>query len=651
MPVVMGTAGHIDHGKTSLIRALTGTDCDRLTEEKRRGITIELGFAELPLPGGRSLSVVDVPGHEKFVRAMVAGATGVDFVLLVVAADEGVMPQTREHLEICNLLGIRAGVVALTKIDAVDEEMIALAEDDITSLLAGSALEGASVIPVSARTGQGLDTLTQALAGLEASLAPVRSQDLFRLPVDRVFTMHGSGTVVTGTMIAGSVSVGDTVELYPRGLSSKVRGLQSHGTAVKTAPAGRRTAVNIPDLQVEDVNRGDVLSFPETLFPSLRWVIEITCLSSSPRALRHRAEVHFHHGAREMQARLYFADRDKLQPGESCLAEVRFSEPAVAVFGDRCVVRSFSPLRTVAGGVVLNPAGADMRRRGKGFAQRCAMLAALAAQASAPATAGLAEERVFTQLQCAEGAANGVSFTLLRVLANLDSGALEKALAALSNQRKASCFDKTLRLYIADNRLAELADACEAAVADFHARNTAMQGLKRSELASGWGRELAPKLAHAVIERLLKQGRLSAEGEFLRLPAHVASFSGKDAPLGEAILAAHQKAGMAPPNIADLLDELNVARKDATPVLAALRDAGRLVRVEEGIWYATEHLKAAEDIMRTWFETHEKLDLAGFKSVTGLSRKYLVALLEYFDAQKITMRAGEARVLRKKSPA
>lgn len=645
MPVVMGTAGHIDHGKTTLIRTLTGTDCDRLEEEKRRGITIELGFAELPLPGGRSLSIVDVPGHERFVRTMVAGAAGVDFVLLVIAADEGVMPQTREHLEICALLGIRAGIVALTKVDAVDDEMLELAGEDIESFLAGTVLEGAPVIPVSARTGQGLDRLVGALAEMEASLAPLRSQDLFRLPVDRVFTLRGHGTVVTGTMIAGSVSVGDTVELYPGGLTSKVRGLQSHGCATDKAPAGRRTAVNLPDLAVEDIRKGEVLSHPDTLFPSTRWVLQITCLASSPRALRHRAEVHFHHGSREMQARLYFADRDKLHPGETCLCEARFADPAVAVFGDRCVVRSFSPLRTVAGGMVLNPLGVDMRRRSRGFAGRCALLASLA---SAPGVSSPPdEERALAQLLCTEGADRGISFPRLRVLANLDSRALEKALAALSNKQRVLCFDKDRRLYLASDFLDALLDSCLAAVAAFHKRFSEKQGVKRSELASGWGRAVAPKLAHFVIERLVRQGALVSEGEFLRLPSHSANFSAEQAPLSDALLKAHRDAGLSPPNTNDLLTALGISKKEAAPVFAALRDSGRLVRVAEGVWYAAEHLQAAEDAVRVWFETHESIDLAGLKSVTGLSRKYLVALLEYFDSRRITMRVGDVRVLRK----
>ena len=673
MPVVMGTAGHIDHGKTSLVRALTGTDCDRLEEEKRRGITIELGFASLDLPGGDRLSIVDVPGHERFVKNMVAGAAGIDFVTLVIAADEGVMPQTREHLEICSLLGVKHGVVALTKIDAVDGEMLELAADDIASFLVGSVLEGAPVIPVSARDGRGLDVLVEALADLEARLAPVRSQDLFRLPVDRVFTLKGHGTVVTGTMIAGSVNVGDLIEFSPSGLQSKVRSLQSHGEAVRTAPAGRRTAVNVPDLAVEDIRKGDVLTFPNTLFPTTSWVLEITCLASSPRALRHRTEVHFHHGSREVQARLYFPDRDKLLPGDSCLCEARFPEPMAAVFGDRSVIRSFSPLRTVAGAVVLNPLGADMRRRSQGFAERVAALAAIApasdpasdpiedeasaasaGQAAPPptgktaraASVGMgieAEQRVLVQLDATRDADKGLSFSRLRVLANLDSKALEKTLAALSNAQKIFCFDKEQRLYLGERFLGLLADSCEKAVAAFHSRHGERQGMPRSELASGWGKALAPKLAHFVIERLLKKGLLVAEGDFIRTPGHSAAFSKDQAPLSEGLLAAHRQAGTSPPNLNEVLESLGSNKKEAAPVMNALRASGDLVRVAEGLWYAREHLEAIEKALLEWFDTHESIDLAGFKSVTGLSRKYLVALLEYFDAQKLTMRLGDIR--------
>ncbi len=656
MPVVMGTAGHIDHGKTTLIRALTGIDCDRLEEEKRRGITIELGFAELRLPPGakapagaerRSLSIIDVPGHERFVHTMVAGASGVDFVLLVIAADEGVMPQTREHLDICSLLGISRGVVALTKIDTVDEELLALAQEDVETFLRGSALEGAPVVPVSAQTGQGLETLIKILAELEADFAPVRSQDLFRIPVDRVFTLHGHGTVVTGTMIAGSVKLGDTVQIYPGERTSKVRGLQSHGGKVDTALAGRRTAVNLPDLAVEDVHRGDTISHPGMLFPSARWMARVTCLPSSPRALRHRAEIHLHHGSRELQARLFFMDRDKLQPGESCLAEVRLPESAVAVFGDRLVLRSFSPLRTVAGGVVLSPLGIPPRRRGTRCAEHCVLLESLAPLALSPSghTPDELESLVQGQLICTRDAEHGLSFDSLRVLANLDSRVLEKTLASLMTRQAVFCFDKAARVYLADAYAASLADACLKTVTAYHERYPERQGIKRSELVSGWGREVPPKLAHFILEQLLKKGALAAKEEYLRVASHVVSFSKKNAPLGESLLEAYQKTVWAPPTINALLENLGVGQKEAAPLLAALRADGKLVRVSEDIWYAAEHLASLEQAVRDWFAGHESLDVAGLKSITGLTRKHIIPLLEYFDAQKLTRRVGDARVL------
>jgi len=288
MPVIMGTAGHIDHGKTSLIKALTGINCDRLAEEQKRGITIELGFAYLDLAPDLRLGIIDVPGHERFVKNMVAGAAGIDFVLLVIAADEWVMPQTREHLEICALLGIRTGLVALTKTDMVEKDWLELVREEVAAYLSGSFLAEAPIIPVSAHTGAGIETLKAGIIDLTASFTPDRRSDLFRLPIDRVFTMKGHGTVVTGTSISGSLRVGEDVEICPAGLKSKVRGLQVHGGASEVARAGERTAVNLHSLDVDDLERGEVLAHPQTLFPSMVWDVELSCLSSSPNALKHR---------------------------------------------------------------------------------------------------------------------------------------------------------------------------------------------------------------------------------------------------------------------------------------------------------------------------------------------------------------------------
>ena len=367
MPLIMGTAGHIDHGKTTLVKALTGIDCDRLEEERRRGITIELGFAFMDLPDNKRLGIVDVPGHERFVKNMVAGASGIDFVLLIIAADEGVMPQTSEHLEICSLLGLETGIVVLTKTDMVEAEWLEMVQEDVRGYLEGTFLEDAPLIPVSAQTGEGMDTLRAAIMQLIADYTPHRPNDLFRIPIDRVFTMKGHGTVITGTMTSGSISLGEDVVLFPSGQTTKVRGLQSHGATVETALAGLRTAVNLPGLEVSDIQRGEILARPGSLFPHQIWDLKLTCLASSPRPLKNRKEIHFHHGCRELSARLFFPDRDKLSPGETAICQAHFSEPMVGVRGDHCVIRAFSPLRTVAGGILLNPLGGKIKKSTNAF--------------------------------------------------------------------------------------------------------------------------------------------------------------------------------------------------------------------------------------------------------------------------------------------
>lgn len=646
MPVVMGTAGHIDHGKTSLVRALTGIDCDRLEEERRRGITIELGFAFMDLGGttpsgsaGR-LSIVDVPGHERFVRNMVSGAAGIDFVMLVIAADEGVMPQTREHLEICSLLGVRAGLVALTKIDMVDEEWLALAMEDVKSFLSGTFLDGAPIIPVSSQTGQGLDILKAELARMEKELRPKKRSDLLRLPIDRVFTMRGHGTVVTGTMISGQAALGEDVILYPSGKSSKVRGLQSHGASVDLAPAGRRTAVNLPGLEVADIEKGEVLAHPGSLFPSLRWDVELTCLSSAPRPLRQRTEVHFHHGSRETLARLYFFDRDRLNPGESAFCQIRFAEPMVGVLGDRCVIRAYSPLRTVAGGAVLNPLGLDLRRRDPEFSGKLQKLLELPKLSPA--------QLICSRLELAGEA--GASFAELCVLSNLDSRQLDKELSLLGSKQELFCFDREDKRYIGKEQVRRLENSALEFVAAFHKREPAKPGVGKGELASSWGKgkhvQLPAKLIHFLVERLVKKNLLASEGEFLRIPSHKASLGANQQDVRQAILKVHAEAGSAPPNLKDVLESLALSAKKAAPILKSMQDAGELVKVAEGLYYHGPALEIIRQGVRGWFKEHDDLNLAGLKEITGLSRKFLIALLEYFDKEKLTVRVGDKRILR-----
>lgn len=644
MAIVMGTAGHIDHGKTSLVRALTGIDCDRLEEEKRRGITIELGFAFFTLPDGERMGVVDVPGHERFVRNMVAGAAGIDFVLLVIAADEGVMPQTREHLEICSLLGIRRGMVALTKIDMVDPELLMMATEDVTSFLQGTFLEGAPVFPVSSLTGEGLEELRAAIVQENTTWNPKRRSDLFRLPVDRIFSLKGHGTVVTGTLISGSAKLGDDVVLMPSGKMTRIRGIQSHGQGAEQALPGHRTSLNLHGLDVADIERGDVVAFAGTLFPAQRWLVELTCLSSSPRALRHRTEVHFHHGAKEVAARLYFFDRDRLAPGETALTEVRFSVktgPLAGVFGDRCVVRAFSPLRTVAGGSVLLPLDTAPRRRDI-TPEWQATLLALGAQRQTEI-----DDESLVSAQIETASLYGTTQAALSVLTNLESRRLDKLLQGLNSKGKISCWDKDGKAWIAAPALAMLMEKVLTHAEAFHKKEPLKHGMAKGVLLSGWDKNVPPKLAHFVLERLLRAGALVAEGDLLRLARHQISLASDQSSLKDALLAAHAKEAMTPPNLKDVLEELEVSAKEAAPVLALLQKEGQLIKIKEGLYYVNSAVEDLKERIRVWFDTHDDLDPGAFKDISGgLSRKYVIALLEFFDKERFTIRVGDKRQLR-----
>ncbi len=635
MPVIMGTAGHIDHGKTTLVKALTGIDCDRLSEERKRGITIELGFAHLDLGDDIRLGIVDVPGHEKFVKNMVAGATGVDFVTLVIAADEGIMPQTREHLEICQLLGVTTGLVALTKTDMVDAEWLEMVEEEVASYLEPTFLGGAPIIPVSARTGDGLDALKDALRTLLDEFKPKRRSDLFRLPVDRVFTMKGHGTVVTGTMISGSISVGDDVLLYPKEAESRVRGLQSHGDTVETAQAGRRTAINLHGLEVDDIRRGDVLARPGTLYPSDVWDIELTVLKSSHIPLKHRREIHFHHGAREVLARIHLLDRDELKPGETTVCQARFSEPLAGVYGDRIVLRSFSPLRAFAGGQIIGPVGHTVKR----FSDTVDVLKQLAS--SAP------EEVATAQLELAGPL--GLTFSQLLTMTNLESKALEKTLGVLSGQQKAILFDKETRRYGGGELAQTLSDGLLEYLAAFHKKDSMKPGVQRGELASSWGRELTPKFFHFIVERLLKKGEMVAEQEVLRLKDHKVSLASDQEKVRSIVLGAYEQGGVTPPNLKDVLEPLGMTFKQAAPVFKLLQDQGQLVRAKDDMYYHVPALVGIKSKIIDFFADNQEMSAPDFKELTGLSRKYLIPLLEYFDKEKLTVRVGDVRHLRKRA--
>ncbi len=632
MHLVMGTAGHIDHGKTTLVKALTGVDCDRLSEEKKRGITIELGFAHLDL-GETRLGVVDVPGHEKFVKNMVSGAAGIDFVVLVIAADEGIMPQTREHLEICTLLGIKRGLVALTKVDSVDEEWLEMVVDEVQSYLEPSFLSGAPILPVSAHSGQGLDEFKAALATLAAEIGDRASLDIFRLPVDRVFTMKGFGTVVTGTLVSGFVSLGEDVQAYPGQTVAKVRGLQSHAEQVDEVGSGRRVAVNLSGVEVDDLSRGDVLARPGTLFPALDWDLELTCLPSSPRSLKHRKEMHFHHGSRDVLARIHLFDREELKPGETAICRIRFTEPLAGVYGDRVVLRSFSPLRTVAGGRLINPVG----RKAKRFSADLDILTSLAA--------GEASGRVRDQLRLAGPL--GLNLIELSALAGVASKPLQKLMNNLGGKREALLIDRDERRYVSGSLSDELERGCLEHMAGFHQREPMKLGVPKSGLASSWGALLPPKLFHVLVERLLKGGGLVVEQDVLRLPDHRVSLAGDQEQLREKLLKAYVQGGQGPPNHKDVLANLDVTAKEAAPVYRLLLDQGELVKVTEGMFFHAPLLSTIQAKVVEFLRENGQMTAPDFKALCGLTRKYAIPVLEWMDKEKITVRIDDYRQLRK----
>lgn len=645
MSVVMGTAGHIDHGKTSLVRALTGIDCDRLEEEKRRGITIELGFAWADMPGGERLGIVDVPGHERFVKNMVAGASGVDFVMLVIAADEGVMPQTREHLEICSLLGIRRGFVALTKIDMADAAWLELVTEDVRQFVAGSFLEGAPIFPVSAATGQGMEALRKYLFDSVKKMPARDGTDIFRLPVDRVFTLKGHGTVVTGTVASGAVETGEEVCVQPQGTPSRARSLQCHGAPAEIVRAGRRCAMNLQGVDVDDIRRGDVVCRPGTLFPSRRWLVNLTCLASAPRPLRQRTEVHFHHGTRECAARVRFYDRDRLAPGETCLAELRFSEDMTGLFGDHCVLRAYSPLRTVAGGTAVSVLPPELRARDPRRAEKLALLARLPELADPGyVTEHTASDLVSAALELAGPA--GTDVPRLQVLTGLRATPLQKQLQDMASRGNALCWDRESRAWITTPALQRLLDACVARTGQCHTRDPLKPAVSQGAACAGWSAGLPPRLVQKTLELALKKGLLVREGDGLRLPSHKVSLGDDAERLRTILLEAHDRAGMTPPNLKDVLEETGATEKQALPVLRLLCEEKRLVRLKDGLYCSRAAVDAILDRVRAWFADHDDLDVGGLKTILGLSRKYLIAILEYMDREKITVRIGDKRQYR-----
>jgi len=632
--IILGTAGHIDHGKTSLIKAITGIDTDRLKEEKLRGITIELGFAFLDLPSGQHLGIVDVPGHEKFVKNMVAGATGIDIVTMVIAADEGVMPQTREHMEICTLLGVKHGFVVLTKIDLVDEEWLELVVDDIRNFTQGTFLEDRPIIPVSSTTGQGIPELIEALDKASTEVSPRSSAGLFRLPVDRVFTMKGFGTVITGTLISGRVRVGDTIMVYPLNITSKVRGIQVHNQSVNTADAGMRTAINFQGLEKAAVNRGDVLALPGDLKPSYMVDVSIHFLQSNKKPVKNRTRVRFHSGTSEVLGNLILLDTEELLPGESTVAQLRLDSPVAIVKDDRFVIRSYSPIRTIGGGHVLNPIPGKHKRfkpeviKGlKGLVE------------STP------EEIIDYHIK--ESLYRGVSYSDLKVMTNLPDKQLDQTMQNLLSKKTAVLADRENRIYVHQSSFEKLKQVASRCLDAYHKANPLKAGMPKEELKSKFPSPASTKLFNLTLGQMIKEKMVAAEENTVRLALHKVSLAVDQSDIREKILNVYKKSGLTPPYFKELSKALNVDSARARDVLMLLVDEGIIVKTKEDLYFYADIINDLKKRLVDFLLSHGEITTPQFKDMTGASRKFVIPLIEYFDAKNVTLRVGDIRKLRK----
>jgi len=639
MRIVIGTAGHVDHGKTALVKALTGIDTDRLAEEKRRGITIELGFAHLPLEGGEVAGVVDVPGHERFVRSMVAGAGGVDLLVLVVAADEGVMPQTREHLDICQLLGVSRGVVAISKADllpGLGSGWLELVEGDVRQLLGGTFLEGAPIVPVSAATGQGLAELLRALGRLAGEVRERPADGPFFLPLDRAFSLKGFGTVVTGTLLSGSVGEGDSVALLPSPSPERlrIRSLQVHGKAVPRALAGQRTAVNLPGVEAGAIHRGQVLVHPGVVPPSSILDVELTLLPVAHRPLRQRSRLLLHIGTAQVGASIVLVDRDELAPGETSLAQLRLATAVAALPGQRFILRGFAALaergRTTAGGRVVGVA-APRRRRGRGEAVE--KLAALAAAEP--------DARVSAVLEMAGPAGLDLGAALGRTALSLR--ALQSSLERLGARGEALLFDRERQAWVSGTVARALSRRLVDAIEAHHRHHPLSTGIGREELRG----RLPPAVDVRLFQRLLalaaQRGEIALEGEHVRLPGQAGSSGGA---LQERVAAVLEGAGLSPPSLAELPERAGGSAGDVAALLKRLVSEGRVVRVSAELYFDAAALAQLEARLVAYLREHEAITTQEFKNLVGATRKHVIPLAEHFDEAKVTLRVGERRVLR-----
>ena len=624
--IVVGTAGHIDHGKTALIRALTGIDCDRLKEEKERGITTELGFAHYRSGEDLTIGIVDVPGHEKFVRHMVAGAWGIDMVLLVVAADEGVMPQTKEHVQICELLGLKRGIVAITKTDLVDEDMVELVKEDTIDFLKGGPLEGAPMIPVSAATGRNVDVLKETIRSMAMELRERSKEGIFRLPVDRVFTIKGLGTIITGTCISGFVKVGEEIEMYPLQRRAKVRGIQTYHEDALEASAGQRVALNLQGVEKQEVGRGVIIGRPDTLVLSTRIDTTLRYLKLPLKPIKNDAILRFHIATTQTEARLVLLDRDTIEPGEEAFTQFVFPQPIVTLPGDRYVLRGPYLIQTIGGGKILDVMPGKHKRKTEDLGPVYDLLT------------GDDMVRKAEFLVKKEGYA-GITRNMLAILLGLDQAAAEPVISQMENKKKIRTVGK---LIIHADSFSGYKETLKKLVLDFHEKNPEKTGISREEL-----RSRLPKVEPQVFQSALEECILAGGFETDRDKVKKAVPVDKEREGVEAdILRRLQNYGLTPPGLKDLAVEIKKPEKNLRDILERLVFERKVIKIKGDMYFHADAMEKLKERITGFLKSQKEMTPSDFKSMFDLSRKYMIPILEHLDEIKLTIRVGDKRVLR-----
>lgn len=628
--IIIGTAGHVDHGKTCLIRALTGIETDRLREEKKRGITIELGFAYLDLPDGGRAGIIDVPGHEKFVRNMLAGAGGIDLALLIVAADEGVMPQTVEHLGILSLLEIQHGIIVLTKIDTVDEEWRELVAEDIRQQVQGTFLQDAPLIPVSSYTGEGIEELRQEIFRQIEKLGGKKLDTPFRIPVDRVFSMEGFGTVITGTMIEGKLQEGAEVMLYPGEKLGKVRNIQVHSRSVDTAYAGQRVAVNFSNLKKTDIQRGDVVAPPGSMHTTMMVDVRLNMLKEADRSIKNTSRLHFYHGSREVLCKAVLLEQEALEPGQSGYAQLRLEETVALKAGDHFVVRFYSPLETVGGGVVLDPSPQKHKRGDAAVLESLAIL-----------EKGTLKDKIGQGVKEGSPAYRPLDFVAVQFGASKEEA--EQLAGQLESEGK--LVKITAGLYLHQSFLERQGKRLSEILRQYHTANPLKEGMKREELRSRFLPQQEQAVADGLLDYYARVERIKFTNGMASLFKFKVKVDEEAARMTEAMETIYRQAGYAPPTTDEVLGQMGKDQKKAQQVHAALVGSGTLVRMDAQMCF---HREAYDEAVRQIVEqcrAQGQITLAEVRDLLGTSRKYAMAILDTLDREKVTKKVGDVRVL------